>query len=439
MFLINRPSVRALQTESRLERIIPIKKYYNYRRLSSADRNSIEQELDKNSSGRSIAEKLGRSNSTISDEIKRNRTISIGDKKGQRVTELPVSICPTLTNWPYVCNGCKKRRYGCSRPFKCEYNSIMANKLAQTLNRDSRKGVDMSLNELEYTTSIIKNDLKKGLSPYQISVSHKELKISESSIYRWTKKGYGSLTVMDLQKQVKYKPRTHKEKTKLICHGPERSYESFINLHQELQDSACEMDTVIGRRIDKQCILSLFSKPSKFQFYLLLACKSNKAVEKTLDELEKIFGKDLFHEIFYPILTDNGPQFKDYKALERSVLPGITTRTRVYYCDANRANEKGQCEKNHVELRKLLPKDLKISFDKLDHWDMAECMSQVNSLPRRSLGRLSPIILFKKMYGTKASDVLENIGVKELKSKQLLLKPHALINERKKRGAVKLI
>lgn len=414
-------------------------KYYNYKRLTLADRNSIESALNKNTSGREIAGRLGRSNSTISEEIRRNRTISIGKYKGQRVTDTPSSVCARLTKWPYVCNGCKQWHYHCYKPFKCEYNSVYAHRLAQELNKSSRQGVDMSQSEFEYIVHIIKTDLKKGLSPYQISVSHPELKLSESSIYRWTKKGYGSLSVMYLQKQVKYKPRSHKENTEVICRSSARTYDAFLKLHSDLQESACEMDTVIGRRQDKKCILTLYLRPSKLQLYILLNSKTCDEVKKALDALEKLFKKELFKEIFYPMLTDNGPEFYYFKLLEKSVFPGYTSRTIVYYCNPYASGQKGGCEKNHVELRKLLPKDMHIPFDKLDIYDMAECMSQVNSQPRKSLGGLSPIAMFRAMYGSSAMDVLESLGVKELKPSELLLKPQAIFRERDKRGVEKLL
>ena len=54
------------------------------------------------------------------------------------------------------------------------------------------------------------------------------------------------------------------------------------------------------------------------------------------------------------------------------------------------SNQKGGCEKNHTELRQMLPKGM-LSFDDLTSCDMAAGMSHMNSNPRRSLAGLCPI------------------------------------------------
>lgn len=61
-------------------------------------------------------------------------------------------------------------------------------------------------------------------------------------------------------------------------------------------------------------------------------------------------------------------------------------------------------------------------------------MSQVNSQPRKSLGGLSPISLFKKIYGREGEEFLEKLGVEELKPDELDLSINALNKERNKRN-----
>ena len=50
-------------------------KNYKYKRLNLAERNAIEQELLKKTSVRRIAAMLGRSVSSFTDEVKRNRVV----------------------------------------------------------------------------------------------------------------------------------------------------------------------------------------------------------------------------------------------------------------------------------------------------------------------------------------------------------------------------
>ncbi|WP_160346559.1 hypothetical protein [Adlercreutzia mucosicola] len=87
---------------------------------------------------------MGRSQSSVADEVRRNRTVSRGPAKGERVESVPGGACARLQRWPHVCNGCNKRRYHCGRPFRCEYSAARAQGLADGTLSDSRRGVDRS-------------------------------------------------------------------------------------------------------------------------------------------------------------------------------------------------------------------------------------------------------------------------------------------------------
>ena len=60
-----------------------------YRRLDRAERAAIERGLDKRKSCRQMARELGRSPSTVADEVARNRTVSRGPGKGGRAAGAP--------------------------------------------------------------------------------------------------------------------------------------------------------------------------------------------------------------------------------------------------------------------------------------------------------------------------------------------------------------
>lgn len=154
------------------------------------------------------------------------------------------------------------------------------------------------------------------------------------------------------------------------------------------------MDTVLGSKGDSKCILTLYCRPLKLQICLLLADKSQTSVIRVLDVLEKCIGKELFKRLFGIILTDNGSEFANYKLIERSVFGG-SPRSQVYYCDVRQSQQKAGCERNHVELRKILPKGCGIRFDNLDCHDMASLMSHLNSEPRASLLGASPLSLLR--------------------------------------------
>lgn len=244
---------------------------------------------------------------------------------------------------------------------------------------------------------------------------------------------------MDLQKQVKYKPR---QKHQLVPtkHGKNRSYKALCALGDDVYGSVCEMDTVIGRKYDEKCLLTLYLRCCKFQIVLLLKRKSCEEVCKMLNALEILLGVDDFRKLFGYILTDNGIEFADYHLLEKSQESKNKKdkRCSIFYCDVRASNQKGGCEKNHVEIRKIIPKRNGIIFDRLVAKDIVYINSQINSTPRKSLGGKTPIEMFRFFFKDVAENVLAFLGIKELKTSELNLTLNGINNDRKKRGLEKL-
>ena len=81
------------------------KKRRQYRRLDKAERVAIQNGLDRGRACRQMARNLGRSPSTVADEVARNRTVAKGPGKGERVGSVPEDACPKLLSWPRCCNG----------------------------------------------------------------------------------------------------------------------------------------------------------------------------------------------------------------------------------------------------------------------------------------------------------------------------------------------
>lgn len=148
---------------------------------------------------------------------------------------------------------------------------------------------------------------------------------------------------MDLRRKVGYKERRADPAKRATPHGPERGYAAFLALGEE-RAGACEMDTVIGRARDRQCVLTLYLRPCKFQALLLLPEKSPGAVAAALGSLEEALGKDAFPRLLGLLLTDNGTEFSDHAAMERSALPGKGARCKVHCCDVRQSQQKAGCE-----------------------------------------------------------------------------------------------
>ena len=141
--------------------------------------------------------------------------------------------------------------------------------------------------------------------------------------------------------------------------------------------------------------------------------------------------------MFGAVLTDNGAEFADEDGLARALgeLPG---QTLLYYCDPRQSQQKGACERNHVEVRKLLPKGRGIRFDLLKRADCALLMSQVNSEPRGSLAWMSPVAALRAAFGADADRLLGAFGIEELGTDELDLTPGCIERARRERGEAPL-
>ena len=102
----------------------------------------------------------------------------------------------------------------------------------------------------------------------------------------------------------------------------------------------------------------------------LLEEQTQKEVTRIFDHLTELLGIELFQKLFEVILTDNGHEFQDRQSLEYSKNGEV--RTRIYYCDPNRSDQKGALEKNHEKsIIYGIKEDQEYTFD-----DVSDTMSK---------------------------------------------------------------
>lgn len=154
---------------------------------------------------------------------------------------------------------------------------------------------------------------------------------------------------------------------------------------------------------------------------------------RALGALRALLGEDGVRRVFAVVLTDNGPEFADEAGIATALCerPG---ETRLFYCDPMRSDQKGACERNHVEIRKLLPKGRGISFDRLAPADCALPTGQVNSEPRGSLAFMCPSRMLPAAYGDDARALLDGLGIEVLDPSELDLTPGCIERARAERG-----
>ena len=263
----------------------------------------------------------------------------------------------------------------------------------------------------------------KGQSPQAIwSALGDELPISHRTFYRYVEQGvFEDILNIDLPKKVKFKVRKYAKKgnePKVDLEG--RTYEDFCSLPFDMQMNAVEMDCVVSARGSSKAILTLLFRRFSYQLMVLLPEKSQQHVAGALDMIEEAIGTRRFRKWLGVILTDRGTEFLGYDLLEKSVK-GRKPRCRVFFCEPMKSGQKGRYEKNHVELRKILPKGT--CFDKLDAYKLAIACSHVNSYSRPSLGGASSFQMAKHSLPKELFDAL---GIEEVDSKDVVMSPKLL-------------
>ena len=405
----------------------------SYGRLTRHERNTVERMLDRNRSAREIAAELGRSPSTVTREVAAHRYVTAPRSRYGEPAPADLSgACPRLSAWPRCCNGCSHRRgYGCSRRPRVFYSARRAQEAADAELSASRSGIDETEEGAAAKLAAIRGGLARGLSPQQIAATTPGL--SASTVYRWVDAGYDGMTNMELRRKVGYRPRRRAAVRAATRHSARRSYAAFLALGEDACAAAWEMDTVEGAREDSACLLTLLHRPSRLQLALLLGEKTSGCVAAALEGVRAVLGADGTRRVFRAVLTDNGAEFSDEGAIAALLGEG-PGETRLFYCDPRRSDQKGACERNHVEIRKLLPKGAGLRFDRLSPADMALAMSHVNSEPRGALGFSTPARAFRAMLGDDAAALLDAYGVEDVPLAELDLTPGLIERARAERG-----
>lgn len=107
--------------------------------------------------------------------------------------------------------------------------------------------------------------------------------------------------------------------------------------------------------------------------------------------------------------------------MEASCTQPGEKRCKVYYCDPSRSDQKGRCEKNHVELRRVMPK--KTVFRFLTQADVSLTASHVNSYTRSILDGRTP---YEAAVEKLPAELFERFEIKRIPPRGVILKPSLL-------------
>ena len=325
---------------------------------------------------------------------------------------------------PYVCNPCYC--YAQCRKIKYVYVASEAQKKYETSLVSTRQGSNISEEALTKLDNLVTPLIKQGQSVKLIYRNHKdEIPCSVNCLYNYINCGLLSAKNIDLPRRVKYKVRNkNNNKTKKdYSYRIGRTYDDFQNfLVDNPNINVVEMDTVEGIKGGK-VLLTMIFRNFNFMIARLLPNKTSEAVKKELDNIEKIIGTELFKCVFKCILTDNGGEFRRPDELETSI--DSSKRCWIFYCDANRSDQKAKVEKNHEYIRYIIPKGT--SMDNYTQSDIDLMMSHINSTAREVLNFAIPYDMASIYLGM---DTMKKLCFSKIQPDDIILKPY-LINKKK--------
>lgn len=329
-------------------------------------------------------------------------------------------ICWARFRAPYICNGCIEIAK-CSL-MKTFYDAEKAHIKAREIISDSRSGLCVSEQEVVRLNKILSPLVRQGHSLHQIYINHKdELMCSEKTMYNYIDACIFDVRNIDLPRKVKFHERYKKAEFKVdkSCRIG-RTYEAFEKFMEKNPDTAVvQMDSVIGNKGGK-CLLTIHFVDSSFMLAFLREANTSKSVAEIFSYLYDVLGSSNYINLFPVIVTDNGSEFSNPKAIEEpDILSGL--KTKVFYCDAGKPYQKGAIEVNHELIRRILPKGA--SFDQLTQDDIDLMMNHINSYKRKKLNNRSPYETFSFYHG---EEVLVKLGCKPVTAGEIVLKPSLL-------------
>ena len=445
------------------ERIIMSKKYkHSQKHLTLSDRIFIEQELVRGSTFKYIANFLSKDPTTISKEVKLHReripqpsrflkckrcshykTCEVHNvchyKSCKRLCKIchfynvtgfckqySEHQCNRLNKAPFVCNSCNYFN-NCTLE-RAQYSAVKAQQQYEKTLTTSRVGINMTPEELKDLNDLISPLVLKGQPLSHIFAVHAaEIPVCRRTLYNYFDQNIFKAKNLDLPRRVRYKKRKrHPEPTQKHVqqlYRNKRTYVDFVSFTAAYPDlSVVEMDTVKGSQTSGKCLLTLLFRSCNFMIIILLPRCTQKCVIDAINNLCNAIGISTFRKYFPVILTDNGPEFKNPWAIEKTDTG--KQRTMVFYCDPYVSNQKGKLEKNHEYIRYVIPKGR--SMQRYTQDDINLLASHINSTARDSLNGATPFDLANLLLDKKIPILT---GQFKVSPDDVLLKP-ALLEHR---------
>jgi len=255
------------------------------------------------------------------------------------------------------------------------------------------KGPSLKVANDHKLAKYIEKMIKKKYSPEVIIeklCKDKKLKtkIHWKTIYNYIDKNVINIDREDLT-YGKYKTKNKEKKKESLVKKINKEGRTIHDRPQEADQRAelghWEMDVVLGKRKGQEPVLLVLSeRKSRREKIVLMKDKTQASVIKALNKIERRMGARKFRKIFKTITTDNGSEFLNYKAIERSYTKSKKPRVKQYFADAYSSWQRGTNENINKMIRRFLPKGK--SFKNLTKQEVERIERWINNYPRKMFG-----------------------------------------------------
>lgn len=430
--------------------------------MKEEERITISNMLNEGKYFAEIARTLGRSKTTISDEVQKHCRYEEKGTKGRKFNNCSLrfsctvsgscdnvrcnrltckgcytgcgmgkckmyqeEVCQRLFKPPYVCNGCKKDS-SCTLTRVFYRPSVAEKEYRETLS-SSREGIVLNEEEVKELESKLKPYIQNKVSISAALMGDKSITtLTPQTIYNYINSGgvFSDIKRIDLKEAVKrkkirkIKDTSYKTNLDVKIGRKKEDYDLYMETFPDTP--VVQMDTVEGKRKEgSMCILTLFLVNCGLQLMFLRERNDSDSITSIFTHLRETL-KEEYRKIFQVILTDNGTEFSNPLSLEFD-KKGEETGTKVFYCHPLASFEKGKCEKNHHHLREIIPKGT--SFKSLTEEKVNLMMNNINSYPRKSLNGKTPFDIFLLLYGEENA---KKLGLRKIPLTELVLNPKLL-------------
>ena len=317
----------------------------SYIHFTLEERICLQNLLSEGKSFRQIARILGRNPSTISREIKRNRT--------------------------------KYPKHKSNNQFNYHYWRAH---ILTTCRRKQNRRIALVPNTFKYNYVVEK--LNQYWSPEQISMrlrtEYPDQIVGVSTIYRYIKRKdlEGITKKTHLRRKGKNRHLVHKNC--YVIHPDRRIPEWSDDIKARTRIGDWEGDTVFGG-VGKGLIVTLVDRKSRF---LKAGLLSSRNAEETREVIEKMLDGD----IVYSVSLDNGSEFAEFRELEKNI------KAPVYFAEPHKPWQRGTNENTNDVLRFFFPKGF--DFRKITQAQLDAVVDLINDRPRKCLNWKSPREIF---------------------------------------------